>query len=123
MNKEKEILIIIADYINKSEFNEADLLEDIIFIDCGDATILLEDDRIGLSFDVNCEQSAVARITKLIVEATINIATHHVEIYEPYLDIFDDNDEVIDTLFGEEAKQYNYRKIMELAGSYISRLN
>ncbi len=104
---EKLILQTITDYLNENGF-EVDLDNEMIHvhISFNDAIITLEDNDITISFSITTNPTDSAIITKLVMEASAEYKIYKVEICEPYLEVFDENDEFINMLFGEEIFDY-----------------
>lgn len=99
------ILIDIADYLNENGY-EADLDNEMIHVEFNEAIITIEDNNIAISFNISCDNTETAIITKLVMEGNANYKNYKVEIYEPYLEVFDENDEYVEMLFGNEIGDY-----------------
>lgn len=103
---ENLLLSEITEYLIEHGY-EADLDSGIIHIEYNDAMVIMEEDNnISLSFSIAVNPTESAIITKLVMEAAQNYKQYKVEIYEPYLEIFDENDNYVEMLFGEEIGDY-----------------
>lgn len=105
---DKIILQEIFDYLEEQDV-DVFLTDDglMLFVDENNAMIGINDYDIVLQFNLNASNMEAAILTKFVMEATKQFKGYSVEIYESYLDIFDDlKDEFKETLYGEEILEY-----------------
>ncbi len=83
---------------------ELHLDDDLLFID-DYATLSIEGDVLGLSFEVNTLPTLAGIITKEVIDFCKG---HTVEIFEAYAQVVDDEGVITELLFGDEALHYFY---------------
>jgi len=81
---------------------------DTIFVCYGiGAHINIYENNVIISFNINTDQYDTAMIMKLVMETTSKYKLYTVEIDEPYLEIFDNQYNYLDILYGlEEIEEY-----------------
>lgn len=103
-NRNREILDNLAEYLSKLDFHPT-IIKDIMDI-CSSSTVYIESkNTFSISFEVNAFPTWTAVLTQKIIEFALAIG-FKVEIYECYAVVFDDNDQYVDVLYGEDAMIY-----------------
>jgi hypothetical protein len=97
----------ITKNLNDNDF-ESDFQFETIFVNYGmDAHINIYENDVLISFNTNSNNYNTAMIMKLVMEVTTKYKLYNIEIDEPYLEIFDDNFNYVDVLYGfEEIEEY-----------------
>ncbi len=107
----------ITKNLNDNDF-ESDFQFETIFVNYGmDAHINIYENDVLISFNTNSNNYNVAMIMKLVMEVTTKYKLYGIEIDEPYLEVFDNNFNCIDMLYGfEEIEEYQ-NNITEIISS------
>lgn len=79
---------------------------EILYIHHGLSYVIIEEDIINISFEINCEPIVAAVITRELMYFASKYDMY-ANIFDTYADIVNEDGEVQNVLFGEEALEYD----------------
>lgn len=108
------ILKDVANCLKKKKFNQINLDKKlgVLHVEDYGCCVYVDEKMIGVSFTIGVDGTLAAMLTKDIIDfCTVNYKDYEVEIMEPYIHIYDENEKYVGVLFGDEAFEWYHKNL------------